>query len=269
MAYSYGHYMNGRSAEMFNWEITIMGLFDFFSKDAGLERRRASAQKRLANMYYQSAERNAALHDMAQLAQQNQDEKALHVLLSRFEHVNPSTTVDQEEKEYAVELLKGIGQFAVGGTQRYIEETSEAIFWPMRFLESQMSDEEFASFLAKLLAETDLDYVRDPKKKLGLVQLAREHRTDAMEEQLLRFINDFDENVRVHAINILLEWGTDGMQEALVKQWADPAEDSRRVWARIADAFIENNWKVDRDLEAIREHIPSGIRIGSDGTVTR
>jgi len=246
-----------------------MGIFSYFSQEAKLERRRASAQKRLSNMYYQSVERNAAAQEMAELAQQHEDGKALRILLTRFEHMNPSTTVDQDEKQYVVELLHSIGDFAIEGTKKYVEETTEAIFWPMRYLKEKLSEEDFCTFLAEQLAATSDEYVRDPKKKLGLVQLAKEHPSDDVKKEVLRFVHDFDENVRFHAINVALECNAPGVKDALRTQWADPKEDSGRIWLQIAEAFAANGWTVDDDEEAIRAHLPPGASISAKGTILR
>lgn len=246
-----------------------MGIFSYFSQEAKLERRRASAQKRLSNMYYQSVERNAAAQEMAELAQQYEDNQALHILLTRFEHMNPSTTVDQDEKQYVVELLHGIGDVAIEGTKKYVHNTTEGIFWPMRFLKEKLPEEDFCAFLAKMLADTSDEYVRDPKKKLGLVQLAKEHPSPDVNKEVLRFVDDFDENVRFHAINVALECNIDGVQDALRKRWADPSEDSGRIWLQIAEAFMQNGWTVGDQGDAIREHLPPGISISAKGTIIR
>src|SRR5690625_5176767 len=144
-----------------------MGIFSYFSQEAKLERRRASAQKRLSNMYYQSVERNAAAQEMAELAQQHEDCKALRILLTRFEHMNPSTTVDQDEKQYVVELLHSIGDFAIEGTKKYVEETTEAIFSPMRYPKEKLSEEQFGTFVADEHAATRDASVRSPTTILG------------------------------------------------------------------------------------------------------
>src|SRR5690625_3221267 len=246
-----------------------MGIFSYFSQEAKLERRRASAQKRLSNMYYQSVERNAAAQEMAELAQQHEDGKALRILLTRFEHMNPSTTVDQDEKQYVVELLHSIGDFAIEGTKKYVEETTEAIFWPMRYLKEKLSEEDFCTFLAEMLASTSDEYVRDPKKKLGLVQLAKEHPSEDVKREVLRFINDFDENVRFHAINVAVECEADGLQDALREQWANPSEDSGRIWMQIAEVFMKKGWTVGDKAEEIRAHLPPGVSISAKGTIQR
>lgn len=246
-----------------------MGIFSYFSTEAKLERRRASAQKRLSNMYYQSVERNAAAQEMAELVQQHDDQKALRVLLSRFEHMNPSTTVDQDEKEYVVELLNGLGDAAVEGTKNYVRDTTDGIFWPMRFLKSFLSEEDFRAFLAEMLESTSDEYVRDPKKKLGLVQLAKEHPGPNVNKEILRFIDDFDESVRFHAINVALENKVEGCQEALRKQWANPTEESGRIWLQIAEAFMKNGWTVGEYTEEIRAHLPPNISISAKGTIVR
>lgn len=264
----YRSYAGGYKVWSFAGRLLQMGLFRYFSKEASNERKRASAQKRLSNMYYQSVERMGAAQEMAELAQQN-DAQALIILLQRFEHMNPSTTIDRDEKDYVVELLAGIGSFAVEGTKDYVRKTVEAIFWPMRFLQKALSEEEFTDFLAEVLAATSEDYTRDPKKKLNLVQLAGEHHNAAVKKEVIRFVNDHDESVRFHAIDVALRLDIDGTREALAARWANPSEESGRIWTQIATAFIERQWSVGEHAAALSSRLPFGASISPNGVVTR
>lgn len=245
-----------------------MGLFRYFSKEAQSERKRASAQKRLSNMYYQSVERMGAAQEMAELAQEN-DVQALQILLQRFEHMNPSATIDRDEKDYVVELLAGIGSFAIDGTREYVRKTTEAIFWPMRFLQKVLDEEDFTEFLAEVLAATSEDYTRDPKKKLGLVQLAGEHHNEAVKKEILRFVNDYDESIRFHAIDVALRLEIDGARETLLERWVSPKEESGRIWNQLADAFITRGWSVGDQANAVKARLPSGATVGANGIVQR
>lgn len=245
-----------------------MGLFRYFSKEASNERKRANAAKRLANMYYQSVERMGAAQEMAELVREG-DNEALLILLSRFEHMNQSSTVDREEKEHVVELLKGIGQQAVEGTKNYVRSTTEAIYWPMRFLQSALDKDAYQAFLAEMLASTEAGYARDPKKKLGLVQLAGDHANENAKREVVKFLNDHDEGVRFHSIDVVLRLDAPGAREALSARWASPEEESGRIWNQIAESFIQRGWAFEGDVEAIRGRLPYGVTVGADGTLSR
>lgn len=248
------------------WRQREMSLFRYFSKEATTERRRAAAQKRLSNMYYQSGERMAAAQEMAELAAQG-DAAALQILLQRFEQMNPSTTIDRDEKDFCVDLLVSVGDFAVEGTKKYVKSTAEAIFWPMKFLQKALSEEDFTDFLAAVLTETSADYARDPKKKLGLVQLAGDHHNEKVREEILRFVDDHDEAVRFHAIAAALEITPAEAQNVLLERWANPAEDSGRIHRQIADAFIEKKWSVGSKADQIKERLPFGASINAKGVI--
>lgn len=245
-----------------------MGLFRYFSKEAGLERKRASAQKRLSNMYYQTVERMSAAQEMAELAQQ-EDQQALGILLQRFEHMNPSTTIDRDEKEFVVQLLGGIGEFAVTGTKEYVRKTAEAIFWPMRFLQNALPEDEFTAFLAEVLSDTSADYTRDPKKKLGLVQLAGEHHNEQIQKDILRFVNDYDESVRFHAIDVALRITGDQCKNVLLDRWCLATEDSGRIHRQIGDAFIEKGWSVGDKSKELGGRLPHGATVDASGRIKR
>lgn len=245
-----------------------MGIFSYFSKDASAERKRSSAAKRLANMYYQSVERMGAAQEMAELVRDG-DNDALLILLSRFEHMNQSAQIDRDEKEHVVELLKGLGQQAVEGTQNYVRSTTEAIYWPMRYLQATLDAEAFQGFLADMLAATEPGYARDPKKKLGLVQLAREHANENARAEVIKFLNDHDEDVRFHAIDVAMLLDSPGAREALGARWASEEEESGRIWNRIADCFVERGWRFDGDVAVVRGRAPFGVGVADDGAVTR
>lgn len=243
-----------------------MGLFDFFSKEASDQRKRDSASKKLGNMYYQSADRMAAAQLMAEMAASG-DEKAIGVLLSRFEHINPSSTVDQDEKEYVVQLLNGLGDKATPTVKDYVRRTSASVIWPMRFLRTQLGEDGFRAFMAEVLSATDTGYTRDPKKKIGLVQLACENGDDEVCAAVAAFVEDDNEDVRFHALDAILQLEHSDCKTLMTQRVLDEDEDSGRVLKLIAETFAKKGWKFEGDMDAIRERLPGGYWINDDGSV--
>lgn len=244
-----------------------MGIFDIFSQEARLQRRIDGARKKLTNMYYQTQDRLAAAETAAELAREGHEE-GIHVLLQRYENVSPSTTIDQDEKEYVHRLLLGLGDEAVEPVIRYIKRTSVAVYWPLKFINVQYGEDQFADFLAELLEETSTDYVRDPLKKIGLVQLASEYGTERIYNALVPFTDDHDETVRFHALDGVATSGQEGAKAVLVKHLLDDDEESNRCKTRIADAFIANDWAVDDRADEIADAMPRGYAVKA-GKVTK
>lgn len=246
-----------------------MGLFSFFSKDASIERKRQSASKRLTNMYVQSQDRMAAAHEMASLAHGG-DEKAFRILMSRFNLLNPSPVVDLEEKEEILGLLVQLGQPVVEWTKESVIQSSESIHWPMLFLEKVLSDDDFRAFVAFLAAKTEAGYAREPKKKLNIVQLIGKFPNDDSREEVAKFLEDHDEQVRFQTIGVMLRIDCPNAQELLAARWASEDETSGRIYAEIAEAFSERGWSVNiADLAVLRPRCSHGFRIEDSGLVTR
>lgn len=246
-----------------------MGLFSYFSKEASLERKRQSAKKRLTNMYVQSQDRMAAASEMASFAVDG-DEEAYRIFLSRFNLLNPSQVTDLQEKEDMLGIMVSIGEPLVEWTKKYVRETADGIHWPMRFLSRVLDGDAFRDFLADMVDATEAGYARDPKKKLVLVQLVGEHPNDRSRDAVAKFLDDHDEQVRFHTVDVLLRVECPGAQVALCERWANDEESSGRIHHAIAEAFAERDWSVDvSKLDVLRGRCPMAFRIGDDGRVMR
>lgn len=244
-----------------------MGLFSYFSKEASTERKRQSAKKRLTNMYVQSEDRMAAAAEMAALAAEG-DEEAYRILLSRFNLLNPSQVKDLQEKEGVLSLMLGIGSPLVEWTKSYVRDTVDGVHWPMRFLQRVLDDADYRNFLADMIDATEAGYARDPKKKLGLVQLVGEFPNERSRDAVAKFLDDHDEQVRFHTVDVLLRSGCTNAQEALCARWASEEESSGRIHHAIAEAFAERGWNVDvSKVEVLRSRCPMAFSISDEGLV--
>lgn len=246
-----------------------MGLFDFFSRDSSIERKRAACHKKLTNMYYQKVDRLAAAEQAAELIAQG-DEASIPVLLARFEHLCPNTTSDREEKEYVLNLLVDLGDKIIEPVKAYVRRASQPVYWPMRVLEHLLDNDTWTSFLQELLEAMDNGYHRDPERKLGLLQLAVDAKTEGVEAALLPFLDDHHEPVRHQAVEALAmrEQPHPAALEALARRLT-AEEDSVRVQSRVAALFLERSWVVSPTFEATSLRLPSGVRLSPTRTLTR
>jgi len=245
-----------------------MGLLDYFSKDKQAERKRAACHKKLTNMYYQKVDRLAAADTMAAMAAEGDDE-ALKILLLRFEQLAPNGTIDREEKNYVHDLLVDLGDRAIDVVSTYVRTTDKAVWWPLQVLENVLDGPDFVAFLAELLETTDTDYVRNPEKKLGLVQYAATMGVPSLVSPLCRFVEDHDETVRFNAVDALTKFGGETAGNAFAARLADPDEDSGRIRARICEALAELGTPTGEHAEAIRGRLVKGFVMDDEGHVVR
>ena len=242
-----------------------MGLLDYFKKDASDVRKRERCRGRLTNMYYQQADRMAAADQAYDLALHG-DEEAVNVLLVRFEHLCPSTTVDREEKEHVVNLLVALGEKAVPAIEAYCLTLRKPIYWPVRVLEDLWPRERVDAFLADVLEKTDNDYWRDPEKKIGLLQMVSAIPGERITRGLVPFVEDQLEEVRFKAVDALAQRSAD-VRDVLLPRLVSE-EESGRIIARLADAFADQAWPVDGVEQALASRLPRGYRV-TNGVVVR
>ena len=245
-----------------------MGLFDYFSKEASTQRKLDRCTKRLTNMYYQSADRMGAAQEAAELAQAGEVE-GIAALLSRFEHLNQSSTTDREEKEYILQLLVGLGETAVEPVTSYIRRTDKAVYWPLRFLQTHWDRERYVEFVAELLESFKPDYIRDPSKKLGIVQLAAELHTPRIAAAIRPLVGDHDETVRFHAIDAMIRFEDEQLETLLVERFLDDEEDSGRILRQIAEQMARHGWSVAGRMDAVQAKLPGGFLLLKEGVVRK
>lgn len=244
-----------------------MGLFDYFSSEARTDRRREACLKKLTNMYYQKNDRLAAAHTAAEMAAEG-DRASFDVLLRRFEHLAPSTTIDREEKEYVHDLLVGLGDRAIEPVKTYVRRTGSPVYWALQVLDGIIGPEALGVFIAELLEDMDTDYWREPEKKIGIVQIAGEYPSPGMPDALVPFLADHAEQVRFNAVDSLLRCAGDDAKAHLVARLLDPDEESIRIRKRIAEACMEQGWDLSDQADAVAERLPDGWRIDGGRVVS-
>lgn len=234
--------------------------FDIFKKDSRTkeEKLRDKAAKKIGNMFYQTADRVDAIEQMAEFAS-NGDERAVRILLSRFENLAPSTTVDRDEKQHVHDLLVDLGVKAKPIVQKYIKTTAKPVYWAMQVLRNQMSLKEYIAFTTEILSEIDPDYVRDPEKKIGLVQMAAEFADEELGKNVARFIEDHHEKVRFYAIESVKNHNFLFAKEILLRQLAE--EESARILDEIFGVFQVHQWDMSAHLSELNAKMPDSFAI--------
>ena len=235
-----------------------MALLDYFSKDAKLARRKEKAKKKITNMYYQQADRLATADMLFELAESG-DVDGVHILLARFEHLCPSTTVDREEKDYVVKLLVALGDRVVEPIQNYCLRKRKPVYWPLQVLQQLWPKDMLADFVGEILEGLDNEYWRDPEKKVGLMDIAAGHDTDRVTSALVPFVEDHHENIRYAAASTLLERDID-LAELFAERIAG-GEESLRVRLLLAKGFSDKGWNLGDHADSVAADPPKGFRV--------
>lgn len=244
-----------------------MGLLDYFNKDAAARRKRESCQKKLTNMYYQKVDRLAAAEQAAQLAKAG-DHEAIFVLLQRFEHLAPNHTADREEKEFVLDLLIDLGESAATHIAHYITTTDQSVWWATQALASLWKRSAVAELLASVLEATDNGYTRHPDKKLGLVQLAAEFPSPRVLAAVVPFLDDHEERIRFDAVHTLTRHPGELTSAWLAPKLA-PDEESVRVRAAVAEAFVNGQWALPDTVELGALRLPDGFELLAERRIGR
>ncbi|MCB9677073.1 MAG: HEAT repeat domain-containing protein [Alphaproteobacteria bacterium] len=229
-----------------------MSFFDFFLSE---EKKITKNRHRLTSRDSQPEDREGAARWLAE----NGSPKALLALLSRFDMKLEHQLNDKAEKEFVYSLVLGLGDKAVKPLRSWLKQARQ-VSLPLK-LHLELSDVESTVKLVFKLLQAELE--RDdfkPEKKNALLVWLTEHRHDGALEVAAPFVDDFDENVRCSALEVLVNQQDDAAAAILEKRFTNDDEDSNRLRHRVAEVFATRGWPVS-DADAFGRHLPDGYVI--------
>lgn len=235
-----------------------MALFDLFGKksDAAVVKKHA---ERATNRRAQAPDRWEAIAALCKLG----TSEAVEALLPRFNfYVDPSIT-DEEEKDAAFEGIVATGEAAVAPVRAYLRK-ADSISWGVRILDRIVSSEAVVGTLIGLLAEMDVEYERDPQRKIQMLATLGERPDPRIAAAVVRFLEDANETVRFHAAGaVLSQPEASEHRTALLRCFC--AEESVRVRNRILDGFAAAAWQVGDMAAEVKPRLPAGYTLGPQG----
>ena len=235
-----------------------MGIFDFLFSGGATSQLKKHIQ-RLNNLNTPQEERMAS----AQWLAQNKSPEAIDGLLRRFSLTYEKQMKDVEEKEYLYKLLLGIGADTIDPTKSWLKRNSNFAF-PLRLLENLQGQEDTISFLMELLSlENDLF---KPEKKKQLIIKLGDYNDSRIIEAVAPHIQDFDEEVRLAALETLHNQNDGSCHQILLEALCNPKEESNRLKIRIAEIFEQRNWNLKGQADQIAEP-PHGWTVQDDRLV--
>ncbi len=223
----------------------------------------ARLRKKVINKYGQPQDRQQALRAVAEIG----TEEAASVLLERFTFRIEQTIGDEEEKQMVCDDLVRFGGIAVAPILKFLE-TENAPYWPIRALRQIIGDEQTVTHLLDIIDRCEAIFDRDIERKVLLVQNLREFRDPRVRERLLQFLRDDNEELRVQAVEGLMEMGQQDMADTMIDRLLDPDE-TQRVKTAILNLLIEKKWKVKHRKEEVRKSIPPTFWIDDVGVIHR
>lgn len=241
-----------------------MGLLDLFDKNKRKDRAREKAAARLTNAYMQGPERMRGADILLEMG----DEKAIYGLLKRFTVRASNGVVDEEEKEQVYSMVVGLGRDAVPAIKRFLRQEDQT-YYPLRALSAILPEDEVIDIIQETLEALGPDYMRNPERKLHLIQHLAESRHARCVSILLPFLADHDEQVRFQTINALRNQRNEEAREPMLERFCDEEEESLRLRKLIIEVFREFDWDVKGFTSSVEECMPAGFVLDGKGKFTK
>ncbi len=238
-----------------------MGLFDRFGKSSKTSRH----VSRLTNAHTQTQDRMRAMEVLADMG----TPEAIQGLLQRFTYRVEASIHDNDEKEYACQLLIDSGLKAIEPIKAFVE-INDAVYWPLRALRDIAGTEAAVGLLLAALDRSLAKESRQNDQKVQLVANLRDFKHPKVQARLLDLVTDRDEEVRILAMDALITYGEEVALGPAVERALDPDE-SPRVKTVIIEQLIENGWPLTAwraRLEA-EDALPVPYALGPDDRLIR
>ncbi len=183
-------------------------------------------------------------------------EDAYLALLARYDMVLEKGYMDQDEKVYVRDLLVERGEETIGAIKRFMKESIN-VNWPQRILSNILEDDEkvLGHVLEVLEAERDGGDMKG-EKRARLLQLLIQYQDARIIPAVLPFLDDFSEEVRFKAVEVLDMQEDPSVCAPLVKALIRPEEDSVRVRHRMLEILARHRWPLGEYRDAVEAILP-------------
>ena len=245
-----------------------MSIFQKFKEynKARAEKRILKAGKTIKNAKAIKEDRWAALEFLAAL---DDPEKAVPVLLDRFEYSLEHGINDTREKELAMNGIINHKDKAIPYVKDKIKSTTR-IAWPMKIIQ-EIGDEGLVIEILKEglnFGEVSFDQSAVDKNYDILCYLRDYQLTDYISE-LSHFLKDLDERVRFACVEVLIEQNDPSIPALLEPFLKDDSSENRRIKQSIVQAFIKNGWPL-KDPSVFEDgNVDQGVVVNKKGFLER
>jgi len=237
----------------------VFGLFGKKSEGSALQKH----AERVGNKRAQAVDRWDAIQALIRIG----GPEAAAALLPRFTfYVDPSIT-DQEEKDAAFEGIVGMGDAALRPVIAFLRKT-DSISWPLKMLDRIATPDSVIEALVEILERMDVEYERDPEKKIQILSALQERKDPRIAEAAARFLEDANETARFHAVGAVLAQDERAEHKAALLACLR-AEESLRVKHLILDGFVTHEWAVEDARDEVGKALPAGYTLDAKGFVQK
>jgi hypothetical protein len=237
--------------------MAFLGIFGKKSEGAGVRKH----AERVANKRAQAYDRWESIQTLSHM----RSREAVEALLPRFTYyVEPSIT-DQEEKDAAFVGVVEAGALGLEPVVAFMKR-ADSISWPLKMLDKIVLPQIAVGYLVDLLSGMDIEYERDPERKIQILTALAERKDERVADAVVRFVADANETARFAAVGALV--GQDAVvahRTALVNALC--VEDSVRVRNRILEALAAAQLSVEPDQERVKARLTSGYTLDNRGLV--
>lgn len=190
--------------------------------------------------------------------------EAVAALLPRFTYYNDPSITDKEEKDEAFRWVVSAGELAVAPVVKHMRD-AESLSWSIKVLDRVAPPERVIEVLIEVLGTMDVEYERDPQRKLQVLQVLEERRHPGIAPAAARFLDDVNETARFHAVGVVL--GQENRADVLPElQSAVAKDESVRVRTKIIDAMVQHQWPLTTgDTTQAARLLPIGYAMGEGG----
>lgn len=240
-----------------------MGILDIFGGGSP-EQKAKKLKAKVTQKYGDVTARQKAINQLGEM----KTPEAVRTLLARFTiNVEPAT-VDADEKDHVFDLIKGFGQDAVPPLKEFLTKSDAASSWAVRLLQELVSEEELISIALDVLRKVGPEYTRDPEKKVVLIHFLTGKADPRIGPELVPFIEDPSDEVKLAAISALGPLKFEGAREPLLKLITDP-EAARRVKAAAIPAVSQSEFGVQGYREKIEAALSDPYFVDKSGVIKK
>jgi HEAT repeat protein len=235
-----------------------------FSSESGpSERQIQKALKQVTQIHGEASNRVVAMERLAEWS----TTEAAATLLRRFTVQTPQSSMDLEEKQYAVKLLSEMGEVAVEPIMSFLRTEPDVTF-PVQALKGILNADKFCQALKSVLDELSAGYTRWPEAKAVLIAHLPDEAFSQVFDTIVRYLDDEDDDVCIAAVDYLTHNGDESARERLIQLFID-AESRPRVRGRVLNHFCEREWPVKGYRKKMEEIIEMPFYLTSKGIVKR
>ena len=219
--------------------------------------------KKICNKYVQTQERQAAIGALGAIGTSD----AVAGLLQRFTFRIEQSIGDEEEKRMVFDDVVRLGPTSVEPLIEFLARENSP-YWGCKALREIIGDEASVTHLLQIIDNMEAIFDRDIERKIELVSNLRMFKDPRVRDRLLSFMDDENEELRVHALEGLADLAQEEMAPVFVARLIDENE-TQRVKTAVLNLLIEKKWKIKGHKEQVRKVIPQTFWIDDVGVIHR